>query len=184
MIFQDVLAMALDPGTFDCTLPKTDAMYYVARMCHEISMNIYAVAQKDFQYRQDTVSGVAAIDTMLETYAASFESWAVSAVSACEGGLPIPSPPTFPSLPNDQPFPQWMLVLFIKCAIKLIVSWLHKKLDPDTDALEISRILKAALLSGEGEDQYSLLEALAGKPLTICIKNSSGDFQELSFQNP
>lgn len=168
------------PGTFDIT-DKTDPLYYIARFSHEMSQNFYNLQTEGFVWRQDESSDIASIISDFDTYATSLESWFTSAVAASNDDLPIPAPPSVPALPGS-PLLGIILSVLVRILIRIFVDWLRKKLDPATEALEIARVLKKALLKQGPTEEYSLVELLANTPLEI-ILSRIGEYQDYLYSD-
>jgi len=173
------LATLGNPGTFDLT-DKTDPGYYIARFSHEMSLNLYNLSTDGFQFEQPVASDFDNIETSFETYSDDFYAWSVNAVAAAEAGLPIPTPPDSPTLPPST-LPGFLVTVVIKLAINLAVRWLEKKLDPNTDALEIARVLKQAFVGEHEGEEFPLMEALKNTPLEIII-NKRLEYQDFVYE--
>lgn len=164
-----------NPGTFDVT-DKTDPMYYVARYSHELSVNLYNLQQEGFQWRQEEDTEYDSLTTALDTYGADIADWFTSAVAASNDGLPIPAPPSIPALPGG-PLPSIIISLLVRIVVRILVDWLRKKLDPNTEAKEIAQMLKKIFLDA---DEESLMYLLQSQPLEIMF-SKYGDYQDFLY---
>ena len=175
----DVLVQSLgDPGTFDIT-DKSDPQYYIARYAHEMSLNLYWLKFYGFKWYQEEDSDYTTLQTSYETYASDMWTWFVTAVDQAESGSPISVPPAIPALPGNT-LPGMLLSIFLRVAVQLTVYWLHKKLDPATDAKEICRILRQAFIGEVDSTEYPLIELLANIPLEI-IFSRAGEYQDFFY---
>lgn len=177
MLEIDVYSLG-DPGTFDIT-DKTDPMYYVARYNHEMSKNLYDMDQAGFKWRQDEASDISGIMSDFDTYGNSLETWFTTAVAASNDELPVPAPPTLPTLPSN-PISGIIVSILTRLAIRIVVDWLRKKLDPDTESKEIAQILKKGLIGVAGGTEYSFIELLQNTPLEIRI-NKKSEFEDITY---
>jgi len=167
------------PGTFDIT-DKDNPLYYIARYCHECSMNLYELNADGFQFEQLTVSEVQAWHNTMATYVGSVATWLTSAIAASEAGTAIPAKPyqTASFFMGDSTAVQNQL---IKVCIDLCLEWIRAKLDGNTDATEIAQVLKRAFLGEDGEgDEYALIEQMANTPLEIVVSKADG-FEDISY---
>lgn len=164
-----------NPGTFDIT-DKDDPLYYIARIAHEQSWDRYNLDDEGFEYRQDEATDFSGVATAWDTYLSSLDSWYTSAVAASNAGTSIPAVPTLPTLPTD-PITNIVLQIVFRVIVQITVTWLRKVLDPATEAKELSKILKDALLDGSGE---SLLHLLRSVPLEI-IFSRQGEYQDFLY---
>lgn len=156
-----------NPGTFDIT-DKTDPMYYVARYNHEMSKNLYDMNVAGFEWRQTEDSDISSIISDFDTYSGNLVTWFESAVEASNDDLPIPAPPTVPALPGS-PLPGIIISIIARIIVKILVDWLGRKLDPNTEAKEIAQILKKAFIGEIDSNEFPLMSQLANTPLEIII---------------
>jgi hypothetical protein len=168
------------PGSFLLT-DKTDPLYYIARLSHEQSMNLYAMETAGFRLEQDEDTDVTGMQTILNTWFSDLDTWMLNAATASDAGLPVPAPPAPPTLPGKT-IEGILLTLFIKLVVRLVVSWLEKKLNPDKQAGEIAQILKDALIASNGTGEYPILTQLANTPLEI-ILSKSGDYVDFFYSD-
>ena len=167
-----------DPGTFDIT-DKTDPLYYIARYAHEQSKNLYDLQQASFRWEQDEDSDVVDIRDAFETFSSDLDDWFVTAVAASNDGLPVPAPPATPALPGKT-ITDIVITIIWRIGIKILVNWLKKKLDPDTESKEIAQILKKGLIGEAGGTEYSFIELLQNMPLEIIITQGA-EVQDINF---
>jgi hypothetical protein len=166
-----------NPGTFDIT-DKDDPLYYIARIAHEQSVDRYNLNDEGFEYRQDEGTDFSTVATAWDTYLSSLDTWYTSAVAASNAGSSIPAVPTLPTLPTD-PLTNIVLQIVFRVAVQIGITWLKKKLDPNTEAKELSAILKKAFLDGDGE---SLLYVIQNTPLEIVISRH-GEYQDFFYSD-
>ena len=169
-----------NPGSFDIT-DKTNPLYYIARFSHEQSKILYDLNQLGFVFRQSEDTDIQDIKDDFALYASSLETWMTTAVAASNDGLPIPAPPTLPTLPGN-PLPGIIISILFKIAIRIFVDWLRKKLDPNTEAKEIAQVLKAALIGNTGGDDFPLIEMLGNTPLEI-IFSKLNEYQDFLYSD-
>jgi hypothetical protein len=182
MLQQQVQSLG-NPGTFDIT-DKTDPLYYIARFSHEMSMNFYQLNSQSFEFRQMEDTDFSSMEDEVDTYFALVKSWISNAVNASDAGNPIPSAPSFPMLTDTVEFLQggsWQGFLF-RLFVQVGIAWLEKKLSSSTDAGELAQILRKAMLKGEDEDEYAILEQLSNTPLEIII-SKEGDYQDICYSD-
>jgi len=167
------------PGSFDIT-DKDNPLYYIARYCHECSMNLYELNADGFRFEQLEKSEVEIKLQQYSTWRTSLITWFTTAVAASEAGTAIPSLPSTPSfmyIPGGSGLLEYTLNQFIRVAFE----WLKKKLDSDTDATEIAQVLKRAFLGEDGSgDEYALIEQMANTPLEIVVSKADG-FEDISY---
>lgn len=166
-----------NPGTFDIT-DKDDPLYYIARIAHEQSWDRYNLDDEGFEYRQDEATDFTGVASAWDTYLSSLDTWFTSAVAASNAGTSVPAVPTLPTLPTD-PLTNIVLQIVFRVIVQICITWLRKKLDPDTEAKELSAILKKALLDGDGE---SLLYVIQNTPLEI-IFSRHGEYQDFLYSD-
>lgn len=172
-----------DPGTFDIT-DKNDPQYYIARFSHEMSENYYNLQTQGFEFVQYEDSDYAAMENAFDTYVGLVSTWYDTAVQDSADGDPIASVPTFPDLTTLVPYlgqNAWVMFL-VKLAIQMAIRWLRKKLDSDTDAKEITAVLRQGLLKTIDSTEYPIMELLANIPIEVII-NKIGEFQDILLSN-
>jgi hypothetical protein len=165
------------PGSFDIT-DKDDPMYYVARLAHEQSQNLYNLYTEGFQFQQDELSDFTAVSSDWDTYHAALVTWLDDAVAAQEAGTGVPAIPTPPSLPAN-PIAGIIMQVLVRIVVNVFVAWLKKKFDSGTATGELVHLLKTALLDGDGG---SLLYLLRNTPLEI-ILSSVGSYQDILYND-
>lgn len=169
-----------DPGAFD--LSKGADMYWTERVSYEFTKMLYDMSLEGFEVRQDEPTDYTDITSDFNTYAGSLATWFTTAVQASNDGDVIPAPPSVPALPGNT-LPGILITIFLRVFVRIIVDWLRKKLDPDTQALEIAAILKKALLLPDPENgDISILELLASVPIEI-ILSKYGDVQDVNLSS-
>lgn len=178
----DVFSLG-NPGTFDI-VDKDNPMYYLARIAHEQSQTLYNLQQADFELIQEEDSDFSSFEDAFDTYRSSLASWFDDAVEESEAGDPISSVPSIPDLTTLIP---WMganpwTTFLIRIIIDVSIRWLRKQLDSDTDAKELSQILRKATLKTVGEEEFSILELLANIPVEVVI-SKAGEFQDIILAN-
>jgi len=176
MLSCDVYSLG-DPGSFDIT-DKDDPMYYLARLAHEQSENLYNLNTEGFEFRQDEASDFSTIAGSWNTFGADMNTWFTNAVAASEAGTTVPAIPTLPTLPTD-PVTGIVLQILFRVAVSVLGNWLKKILDPDTSAKELTQLLKAALLDSEGN---SLFYLLGNTPLEIVLSRI-GEYQDFLYSD-
>lgn len=165
-----------NPGSFDIT-NKDDPQYYIARFSHEMSLNFYNMETAGFVWRQSENSDFSSLIASFDTYAGLLETWFTTAVAASGDDLPIPAPPSVPALPGSS-LPDILIGILMRIGIRVLVDWLRKKLDSETDAKELTAVLRKALLGEIDETEYPLIELLANRATEIIISRA-GDFQDI-----
>jgi thiamine pyrophosphokinase len=66
----------------------------------------------------------------------------------------------------------------LKVALDMGLRWLRKKLDSDTDAKEVSQVLRQALIGEIDSTEFPLLELLANQGIEI-ILSKTGQFADI-----
>lgn len=168
-----------NPGTFDIT-DKTDPQYYIARFSHEMSENFYNLQTAGFDFNQHENSDYAAFEDAFDTYSTTLATWFDTAVQDSEDGDPIAAVPAIPDVTTLVP---WLgdnpwLTFLARIGLDLGVRWLRKKLDSNTDAKEISRVLRQALIGEIDSTEFPLLELLANQGIEI-ILSKTGQFADI-----
>lgn len=182
MLSQTIYSLG-NPGTFDI-VDKTDPQYYIARFAHEMSRNYYNLQTAGFDFNQMENSDYAAFEDAFDTYQATLATWFDTAVQDSMDGDPIAAVPAVPDLTALIPWlgsNPWVTFL-LKVGLDIAIRWLRKKLDSDTDAKEISQVLRQALIGVSGSEEFSLIELLANVPIEVLI-SKYGNFQEVSVQS-
>jgi hypothetical protein len=183
MLSQEVYSLG-NPGTFDIT-DKDDPQYYIARFSHEMSVNFYNLQQDGFNFNQMEDSDYSSLETVFNTYASTLATWFDTAVQDAMDGDPIAAVPTAPNLTTTIPWlgsNPWVSLL-LRAGLDIVIRWLRKTLDSDTDAEEITRILRQALIGESGGDEFPLIEILANQAIQI-VMSRSGEYQDIIFTNP
>jgi hypothetical protein len=178
MLSQTVYSLG-NPGTLDIT-DKNDPQYYIARFSHEMSQNYYNLQQAGFAFYQMETSDYSAFEDAFDTYRTTLATWFDTAVTECEAGDPISAVPAIPDITTIVPWlgaNPWVTFL-VRVAIDVAIRWLRQKLDPDTDSLEIARVLRQALIGESGGDEFSLIELLANVPIEVLI-SKFGEIQNI-----
>lgn len=178
MLSQTVYSLG-DPGTFDIT-DKDNPQYYVARLSHELSENLYNLQDAGFDFNQMVAADYSAFEDAYDTYMGLLATWFDTAVQDSMDGDPIAAVPTIPDITAIVP---WLganpwLTFLVKVALDMGIRWLRKKLDSDTDAKEITQVLRQALIGEIDSTEYPLIELLANKAVEIFITRA-GDFQDI-----
>ncbi len=182
MLSQTIYSLG-DPGTFDIT-DKTDPQYYIARFSHEMSKNFYDLQTAGFDFNQMENSDYAAFEDAFDTYRTTLATWFDTAVQDSMDGDPIAAVPAVPDLTALIPWlgsNPWVTFL-LKVGLDIAIRWLRKKLDSDTDAKEITQVLRQAFIGETGGDEFPLMELFAEVPLQIII-NRWGEFQDIVLGN-
>lgn len=178
MLSQTIYSLG-DPGTFDIT-DKDNPQYYVARLSHELSENLYNLQTAGFDFNQMETTDYAAFEDAYDTYMGLLATWFDTAVQDSMDGDPIAAVPTIPDITAIVPWlgaNPWVTFL-LKVALDMGLRWLRKKLDSDTDAKEISQVLRQALIGEIDSTEYPLIELLANQGIEITISRK-GDFQDI-----
>lgn len=165
-----------DPGTFD--LIAGDPMYWTERLSFELSKNLYNLSNGGYKFRQPVAADYTTLETTVNTYITSFATWADSAVDASNDGLPIPVPPTLPTLPDFLSGEVWAML--IKLGLGILIRWIEKKLESGTEASEIAQVLKQGLIGLAGGEEYSFIELLQNTPLEIRV-SSKNEYEDITF---
>lgn len=183
MLSQTIYSLG-DPGTFDIT-DKTNPQYYVARLSHELSENLYNLQTAGFDFNQMEATDYAAFENAYDTYRALIVSWFTTAIGESNDGDPITAVPALPDITSIVP---WLgenpwLTFLVNLAIDLGLEWLRGKLASGTEASEVAQVLKQALIGEIGAVEFPLLELVANKAIQIIVSRD-GEFQDLTFSNP
>lgn len=165
-----------DPGTFDLTVG--DPMYWTERLSFETTKMLYDMNALGFKLRQPVDSDYVDIEGTLTTYITTFYNWADSAVDASNAGLPIPTSPALPTLPNFMSVE--LIALLVKVIIRIVTRWVEKKLEHGTEASEIAQVLKQGLIGIAGETEYSFIELLQNTPLEIRV-TLKGESEDITY---
>lgn len=173
-----------DPGTFDIT-DKNDPQYYIARFSHEMSRNFFNLQTAGFKFQQLETTDYSGFEDAFDTITGTIATWFDTAVGQSEAGEDIDNPPALPDLTTLLPvlLGQPWLTFLIKFGIQIVLWWVKKRLDSDTDTAEIAQILRKALLIEDPEEnEYAILELLAQVPIEI-ILSQFGQFQEIFYSD-
>lgn len=177
MLKEDVYSLG-DPGTFDPD-DKDDPQYYIARISHEMSKTLYNLQEAGFSFNQMENSDFSAFEDAFDTYSGLVQTWFDTAVQDSKDGDPIAAVPAIPDLTTIIP---WLagnpwLTFLVRTAINFGLLWLRKQLDSDTDAKEITAVLRKALIGVNGEEEeYPLMELLAAIPIQVIL--SKHDYKD------
>lgn len=178
MLSQTVYSLG-DPGSFDPT-DKDDPQYYIARFHHEMSKNLYNLSNAGFDFNQMETTDYASFEDAYDTYMTTLATWFDTAVQDSMDGDPIAAVPAIPDITTIIPWVggnPWLTFL-VRVIIHIGVLWLRKKLDSNTDAKEITQVLRQALIGEIDSTEYPLLELAANRAIEIIISRS-GDFQDI-----
>lgn len=165
------------PGTFDIT-DKDDPQYYIARAAHEQSQNFYNLQTAGFDFIQMENSDYSSFEDAYDTYMTTLATWFDTAVQDSMDGDPIAAVPAIPDITTIVPWVggnPWLTFL-VRVIIHIGVLWLRKKLDSNTDAKEITQVLRQALIGKIDSTEYPLIELLANTSIEILISRW-GEFQ-------
>lgn len=165
-----------DPGSFD--LNPGDPMYWTERFSYECSKNLYNLSIEGFLWRQSETSDATTAENDITAYVADFASWLDNAVSAQEGGTPVPAPPAIPALIDF--LSGEYVPLLLKLGLSLLVKYLAKRFDSGTETGELADILKKGLIGTIGGTEYSFIELLQNTPLKIVISNK-GEYEDIEY---
>jgi hypothetical protein len=175
-----------DPGTFDIT-DKNDPMYYVARLNHELSKNLYNLNTASAKLQQNTTADYGTLETTIDTYLGNVDTWLGSAVAAQAAGSEVPALPTFPdifdslALAAGIPPVLWFVA---KLGIQIGMSYLKKRFDSGTDMGELAAAFREAWIGKNGEDEtYPYLLLMAQRRLEILL-NRTGDLESVYYDEP
>jgi hypothetical protein len=172
-----------NPGTFDIT-DKDDPLYYLARIAHEQSVNLWNLSQAGLEFRQMEQSDMAALETTYDSFYTDIIAWLDSAVAASMAEDPIPALPSIPDIfpayeVTDGSVGIWWAI--IKFLLYYLLLKLKKKLEGGTDVTEVANILRKGLIGEAGGEKYSFIELLQNAALHICI--DKGDhFQDITYE--
>lgn len=178
MLSQTVYSLG-NPGTFDIT-DKDDPQYYIARFSHEMSRNFYNLQTAGFDFNQMENADYSSFEDAFDTYRTTLSTWFDTAVQDSMDGDPIAAVPALPDLTTLIPWlgsNPWVTFL-LKVFLDIVIRWLRKKLDSDTDAKEITQVLRQAFIGESGGSEYSIMELLASLPIQIII-NERGEYQDV-----
>lgn len=179
MLSREIYSLG-DPGTFDIT-DKDNPQYYVARLSHELSENLYNLQTDGFDFKQMENSDYTSFENAYDTYRALVVTWFTTAIGDSDAGDPITAVPALPDITSIVP---WLgenpwLTFLVNLAIDLGLEWLRGKLASGTEASEVAQVLKQALIGENGaSEEFPLLELLAAVPIEI-ILSKYGDFQDV-----
>ncbi|MEE9396115.1 MAG: hypothetical protein V3V31_03790 [Methylococcales bacterium] len=184
MLSQTIYSLG-DPGTFDIT-DKDNPQYYVARLSHELSENLYNLQTAGFDFNQMENSDYASFETAYDTYLTTLATWFDTAVQDSMDGDPIAAVPVIPDITAIVP---WLgqnpwLTFLAKVALDMGIRWLRKKLDSDTDAKEITQVLRQALIGEIDSTEYPLIELLANIPIEIILSRYGKELSILHTSRP
>lgn len=178
MLSQTIYSLG-DPGTFDIT-DKTDPQYYIARFSHEMSKNFYDLQTAGFDFNQMENTDYAAFEDAFDTYRTTLATWFDTAVQDSMDGDPIAGVPAIPDITAIIPWlgaNPWVTFL-VRVGLDVAIRWLRKKLDSDTDAKEISQVLRQALIGEVDSTEFPLIQLLANQAVEVIISRY-GEFQDL-----
>lgn len=172
-----------DPGTFDI-VDKDDPQYYIARLSHEMSENLYNLQTAGFDFKQMENTDYASFEDAWDTYRTNVAAWFDTAVQDSMDGDPIAGVPAIPDITAIIPWlgsNPWVTFL-VRVVIDVGIRWLRKKLDSTTDATEIAKVLRQAFIGVVGENEVPLIELLANVPIEVIISKYN-EFQDLVFSS-
>lgn len=149
-----------DPGAFTLT-DKDNPLYYIARFSHEMSMNFRNLNLDGFEFKQPENSDFNNVETAFDTYGNNLDTWFENAVQASEEYEEVPALPTIPDFTDIIP---WLaanpwLAFLVKIAIRIGLTWLKKKLDPNTSGTEVAKVLKEIFIGETIGTTAEILEA-------------------------
>ncbi|MEE9397506.1 MAG: hypothetical protein V3V31_10905 [Methylococcales bacterium] len=178
MLSQTIYSLG-NPGTFDIT-DKDDPQYYIARFSHEMSVNFFNLQTAGFDFNQMETTDYSSLETVFNTYAGTLATWFDTAVQDAMDGDPIAAVPTAPNITTTIPWlgsNPWVSLL-LRAGLDIVIRWLRKTLDSDTDAEEITRVLRQALIGEIDSTEFPLIELIASQAIQIII-SKYGDYQDL-----
>ncbi len=180
MLLETIYSLG-DPGTFDIT-DKDNPQYYVARLAHELSENLYNLQDAGFDFNQMENTDYVAFEDAYDTYRALIVSWFTTAIGESDSGDPITAVPALPDVTSIVP---WLgdnawLTFLVNLGIDLSLEWIRGKLASGTEANETAQVLKQALIGTMDSTEYPLLNLLASMPINIRI-NKHGTVQDISL---
>ena len=172
-----------DPGTFDI-VDKDDPQYYIARLSHEMSENLYNLQTAGFDFKQMENTDYASFEDAWDTYRTNVAAWFDTAVQDSMDGDPIAGVPAIPDITAIIPWlgsNPWVTFL-VRVVIDVGIRWLRKKLDSGTDAKEITQVLRQAFIGKIDSTEYPLMELLANVPIQVLI-SQWGQLQDVMLNN-
>lgn len=169
-----------NPGSFDLT-DKTIPEYYVARLAHELSLNLYNLSLGSWQLQQYQNFDYSEMETAFDGWADNIESWMAAADQASDDGESIAELPAIPNLTTFMPqlLMNPVLCVIAKIAVQLMIHWIKIKMNPDTTGTEIAQMLKKCFL---GEENQQLIQMLGNTPLEI-ILSRGGELQDFLYSD-
>lgn len=182
MLLETIYSLG-DPGTFDIT-DKTNPQYYVARLAHELSENLYNLQDAGFDFNQRENSDYAAFEDAYDTYRALIVSWFTTAIGESDSGDPITAVPALPDITSIVPWlgdSAWLTFL-VNLGIDLGLEWLRGKMASGTESSDVAQVLKQALIGTVDSTEYPLIELLANIPIEI-ILSRAGEINDLLVSN-
>lgn len=172
-----------DPGTFDI-VDKDDPQYYIARLSHEMSENLYNLQTAGFDFKQMENSDFASFENAFDTYRTNIAAWFDTAVQDSMDGDPIESVPAIPDITDIIPWigsNPWVAIL-VRVIIDVGIRWIRKKLDSDTDSKELTQVIRQAFIGEIDSTEYPLMELLANIPIQVII-SQWGQLQDVMLNN-
>lgn len=180
MLSQTIYSLG-NPGTFDIT-DKTNPQYYIARFSHEMSVNFYNLQTAGFDFNQMENTDYAAFEDAFDTYRTTLATWFDTAVQDSMDGDPIASVPAIPDITAIIPWlgsNPWVTFL-VRVGLDVAIRWLRKKLDSNTDAKEITQVLRQAFIGEIDSTEFPLIELIANQAIEIIV-NRYSEFQDLTW---
>jgi hypothetical protein len=170
-----------EPGTFDLT-DKDDPLYYTARAAHEVSLNLYHMANAGMLWEQAQTTDITSWRSAMSLWFADLETWLDAAVESQDTGDPVPPLTAFPQLEANfaRGFP---FVEILYHVLRYIIVLLVKRYEKGTEVNEIANVLKKAMLDEDLSGNLNpILERLGNTPLEI-ILSEVGDYQDFLYSD-
>jgi len=173
-------------GTLPAFGRTTDhEMYWTERVNYELSKMFSLLNTEGFTLIQPEQDDFDAVEEGYDTFATDVGAWLDSAVTASEEGDPIPALPAIPDLTSlvsiftGNP---WLLFL-VKTGIQILLQYIRKKFDSDTDVDELAQILRKGLIMDlPGGSEGSILEQLKRMPLHIVL-STKGEYEDFYYSS-
>lgn len=156
-------------GTLDTTLPTVGtATYQSESLALDIHQIIKNLSDAGFQFQMAEPLDVTTLESDLRAFGDTFDTWIESAAVASTAGLPVPANPALPDFAAAIGMllaGGWgaIIPILINLAVDLVVRWIERKLDPDTNLNELVAAVQdfAERLVTEGES--GILEELSDR---------------------
>lgn len=173
-------------GTLPAFGRTTDhEMYWTERVNYELSKMFSLLNTEGFTLIQPEQDDFDAVEEGYDTFATDVGAWLDSAVTASEEGDPIPALPAIPDLTSlvsiftGNP---WLLFL-VKTGIQILLQYIRKKFDSDTDVDELAQILRKGLIMDlPGGSEGAILEQLKRMPLHIVL-STKGEYEDFYYSS-